>query len=115
MEDEIEKAKHFVVVEIVEYLPKSIVSKTIIKKTTGAISAVSVDAGEGMAERISPFDTFIQIIDGKSEVIINGVSTTLKMGQGMVIPAHARCSMVANERFKMISTLIKSGYESIDV
>jgi quercetin dioxygenase-like cupin family protein len=115
MEDEIEKAKHFIVVEIIEYLPSSIVSKTIIKKTTGTISVVSVDTGESMAERISPFDTFIQVIDGKSEVIINGASTTLEVGQGMVIPAHARSSIVANERFKMISTLIKSGYESIDV
>jgi quercetin dioxygenase-like cupin family protein len=115
MEDEIEKAKHFIVVEIIEYLPNSIVSKTIIKKTTGTISVVSVDTGEAMAERISPFDTFIQVIDGKSEVIINGAATTLGVGHGLVIPAHARCSMVANERFKMISTLIKSGYESIDV
>ena len=113
--EEIEKGKHFIVVEIIEYLPNSVVSKTIIKKTTGTVSVVSVDSGEAMAERISPFDTFIQVIDGKSEVIINGESTTLGVGQGVVIPAHATSSIVANERFKMISTLIKSGYESLEV
>lgn len=115
MQEEIEKAKHFIVVEIIEYLQNAVVSKTIIKKTTGTVSVVSVDSGEAMAERISPFDTFIQVIDGKSEVIIDGVSTTLVVGQGIVIPAHARSSIVANERFKMISTLIKSGYESIGI
>jgi quercetin dioxygenase-like cupin family protein len=115
MDEEIEKAKHFIVVEMIEYLPNSVVSKTIIRKTTGTVSVVSVDTGEAMAERISPFDTFIQVIDGKSEVIIDGVSTPLIIGQGIVIPAHARSSIVATERFKMISTLIKSGYESLDV
>ena len=115
MEEDIEKAKHFIVVEIIEYIPNAVVSKTIIKKTTGTVSVISVDKDEAMDERISPFDTFIQVIDGKSEVIIDGVSTTLAIGQGIVIPAHARSSIVANERFKMISTLIKSGYESIDV
>jgi hypothetical protein len=40
---EVEKAKTFIVVEIIEYVPNSVLIKTIIKKTTGNVSAVSFD------------------------------------------------------------------------
>ena len=36
---EFEKSKTFIIVEIVEYIPNSVVIKTIIKKTTGNVSA----------------------------------------------------------------------------
>jgi quercetin dioxygenase-like cupin family protein len=35
----------------------------------------------------------------------------MKLGEGIIIPAHARHHFIANEQFKMISTVIKSGYE----
>ncbi len=108
---EIEKAKALIIVEIIEYIPNSVVSKTIIKKTTGNISAVSFDSGEALTEKIIPFDTFVQIIDGKAEIVIDGVSNMLETGQSIIIPAHTANIVKANERLKMISTIIKSGYE----
>jgi quercetin dioxygenase-like cupin family protein len=112
---EFEKSKAFIVVEILEYIPNSVLIKTIIKKTTGNISAVSFDSGETFSERTSPFDTFIQIIDGKAEIVINDVSNLLDTGQSIIIPAHVRNTIKANVRFKMLSTIIKSGYEDITV
>jgi quercetin dioxygenase-like cupin family protein len=108
---EAEKAKALVIVEIIEYIPNSVVFKTIIKKSTGNISAVSFDTGETLGEKTSPFDTFVQIIDGKAEIVIDGKSTFLCTGQSIIIPAHSSNCVKANERFKMISTVIKSGYE----
>jgi quercetin dioxygenase-like cupin family protein len=108
---EFEKATAFIIVEIIEYVPNSVVIKTIIKKNTGNVTAVSVDTGEALNEKIIPFDTFIQIIDGKAEMVIDGVSNFLETGQSIIIPAHTSNSIIANERFKMISTIIKSGYE----
>ncbi|MCX6252349.1 MAG: cupin domain-containing protein [Bacteroidetes bacterium] len=108
---EVEKAKAFIIVEIIEYIPNSVVIKTIIKKTTGNVTAVSCDTGEAMAEKIIPFDTFVQIIDGKAEILIDGISNFLDTGDSIIIPAHMANSVKGNERFKMISTIIKSGYE----
>ncbi len=108
---EAEKAIALVIVEIIEYVPNAVVFKTIIKKSTGSISAVSCDTGEVLTEKTSPFDAFVQIIDGKAEIVIDGISTVLCTGQSIIIPAHAANSVKANERFKMISTIIKSGYE----
>jgi quercetin dioxygenase-like cupin family protein len=106
-----EKAKVFIIVEIIEYVPNSVVIKTIIKKTTGNVSAVSFDSGEMLTEKISPFDTFIQVIEGRAEVVIDDKSNLLETGSSIIIPAHTRNTIKANERFKMISTVIKSGYE----
>ena len=108
---EIEKARAVIMVEIIEYEPHSVVSKTIINRTTGNVSVISFDMGEGLVEKISPFDTFAQIIDGRAEIIINGISLLLETGQSIVIPAHKPNIIKANERFKMILTIIKSGYE----
>jgi len=109
--NEIEKSKAHIIVEIIEYVSNSVVIKSIIKKTTGNISAVSFDTGEALTEKISPFDTFVQIIDGKAEILIDGISHLLVTGQSIIIPAHTSNIVRANERFKMISTVIKSGYE----
>ena len=108
---EVEKSKVFIVAETIEYIPNAVVIKTIIKKTTGNLTAVSFDSGENLSEKISPFDTFIQIIEGRAEILIDDSSQNLKTGEGIIIPAHSRNTIKANERFKMISTIIKSGYE----
>ena len=49
--------------------------------------------------------------DGKAEVVIDGKSNLLQTGESIIIPAHRPNSIKANERFKMISTIITSGYE----
>jgi quercetin dioxygenase-like cupin family protein len=108
---ELEKANVHILVEILEYVPHAIVNKTIIRKTTGNISVSSFDAGEELEEKISPFDNYIQIIDGTAEVGINDKSYRLRLGEGIVIPAHTSHRFNANKQFKMISTIIKSGYE----
>jgi quercetin dioxygenase-like cupin family protein len=110
---EVEKSLAFIIVEIIEYIPNSVVIKTIIKKTTGNVSAVSFDSGEALTEKISPFDIFIQVIDGKAEIVIDGKSNLLDTGQSIIIPAHSRNTIKANVRFKMLSTMIKSGYEDV--
>lgn len=48
---------------------------------------------------------------GAAEVSIKGKKYQLKLGEGIVIPAHAAHMFNANEQFKMITTIIKSGYE----
>ena len=109
--DELERSKVHIIVEILEYVPNSVVIKTIIKKSTGNVSLMSFDYGEGLTEKSSPFETFVQIIEGQAEIVINKLSNLLLTGQGIIIPAHASHYIQPNGRFKMISTTIKSGYE----
>ena len=108
---EMEKSKVNIIVELIEYVPNSVVSKTILKKITGNVTVSSFDIGEEVGEKTSPFDNYIQVIDGNAEVIINNKKFNLKLGEGIIIPAHSSYCFNANEQFKMISTVIKSGYE----
>ena len=106
-----EKEKAFITVEIIEYIANSIVIKTILKKSTGNISVMSVDTGEGLTETTSPFDTFAQVIDGKVELVIGDKLHILKTGESIIIPAHTHNHIRPDGRLKMILTVIKSGYE----
>lgn len=108
---ELEKSKSHIIVEIIEYVPNAVVSKTIIKKATGNITVSSFASGEELAEKSSPFDNYVQIIDGTAELFLKGKKCQLKLGEGIIIPAHAMHSFNASEQFKMISTIIKSGYD----
>ena len=108
---EVEKAKPLIVAEIIDYVPNSVIHKSILKKITGNVSVVSIDTCEALIEKASPFDTFVQIIDGKAEILIDGISNLLETGQCIIMPAHSSNTVKARERFKMISTTIKSGYE----
>lgn len=49
---------------------------------------VSVERGEALAEKIVPFDTFVQSIDGKSEIAIDEISDFVNTGQSIIIHAH---------------------------
>ncbi len=108
---ELEKSKVYITSNIVEYISNSIVSKTIIKKLTGNISAISFDEKEGLPERVSPFDAFAQIIEGKAEIIIDGATYFMEEGECIIIPAHKSHSIKGNKSFKMIVTIINSDYE----
>lgn len=110
-----EKGKVFIILEVIEYVSNSVVIKTIIKKTTGNVTVSSFDSGEALTEKISPFDTFIQVIEGKAEVVIDDISYLIDTGQSIIIPAHSRNIIKANVRFKIISTIIKSGYEDLTI
>ncbi|MFC2104340.1 cupin domain-containing protein [Bacteroidota bacterium] len=112
---EFEKSNTYNLVEKIKYIPSSVVCKTIVKKATGNISLMAIDEGETFAVKISPFDAFIQIIDGVAKIVINENSYVIKTGQSIIIPAHASNMFVANKRFKMISTIIKSGYEENNI
>lgn len=108
---EIEKGKARIIVELIEYEENEVVSKSIMKKATGSIDAMSFDTGEGLNEKTSPFDTYLQVIDGSAIIEVAGVASKLSKGEGIVIPAHAKSHVEPNGRFKLLLTVIKSGYE----
>ena len=110
---EIKKAQVQSIEKIIEYIPNSVVIKSIFKKPTGEISVVAIDAGEALTNKISPFDIFTQAINGNAEIIIDGNSSILKTGEMIIIPAHSSNTIKANVPFKMLTTLIKSGYEEV--
>jgi len=108
---DIEKGTSHIIVELIEYEHNAVVSKSIMKKATGSINALAFEQGEGLNEKISPFDSYAQIIDGSAIIDVDGKAFTLKVGEGILIPAHKASHVKPNGRFKLLLTIIKSGYE----
>lgn len=110
-DQEFENSKVYDVVAMGAYAHHEIVAHHIINKSTGTISTAAFDKGEQLTDKLSRFDNFIQIVEGTAEILIDDASFTLNTGQAIIIPANSKNTIKANERFKMISTIIKSGYE----
>ena len=107
---DMKKSEPVITVEIIEYEPHSVISKTIINKSTGNVNIVSFDHGEELVEKTIPFESYVQIIDGSAEIIVNKTSHFLDTGQSIVIPANTPNIVKANVRFKMILSVIKCDY-----
>ena len=114
MEDSFFERPHaFALAETIEYVDHAVVTKTFIRKITGNVSIVAFDMGETVIGKLSPYGTLIQIIEGVAEILIDGIGNHLETGQSILIPAHSRNTIKAKVRFKMLSTVIKSGYEEV--
>lgn len=108
---EIKKSEATDLVNFIEYVPHSEARADILRKINGGISIAAIDPVEEIIRKTSPFDIFIEIIEGSATIIIEGKPVLLKSGQATVIPAHAMNHFATGKRFKMLETVIKSGYE----
>ena len=48
--------------DLIEYQAGSVVSRALIKKPKGTVTAFAFDAGEGLSEHTAPFDAMVQIL-----------------------------------------------------
>ena len=106
--NEFEKGIKFSYANNISYAEKAVVSKHILKKETGNVSLFAFDKGEGLSEHTTPFDALVYLVEGEADIIINGVSTVLKMGETIIMPANIPHALKAVEKFKMVLTMIKS-------
>lgn len=94
--------------ELVEYSDNSIVSKTILDKPAGTITLFSFDRGQKLSEHTSPFDAVVQIIDGAARLTIGGESVNVSTGQIIIMPCNVPHAVTADEKFKMLLTMIRA-------
>lgn len=95
-------------IDLIQYQEESIVSKVLVKKTSGNITLFAFASGQELSEHTASFDAFVYIIDGKSEIILNGSTHELKTGETIIMPANVPHAVKAIEKFKMILVMIKS-------
>ena len=102
------KAKPFRAEDLIEYQEGAVVSKEIIRKSTGTVTIFAFEKGEELSEHNAPFDAIVQIIDGKAEISISGNKNILEKGDIIIMPANEPHALRALERFKMILMMIRS-------
>ena len=93
---------------LIDYQEGSVVSKTIIDKTSGTITLFAFDKDQGLSEHTAPFDAFVYLIDGEANVTISGRGLIAKQGEMVIMPANQPHALRATQRFKMLLVMIKS-------
>ncbi len=93
---------------LIEYSPDSIVSKTIIDKSTGTITLFAFDKGQKLSEHTAPYDAVVQIIDGKGKLTIGCKDVTVTQGEIIIMPGNVSHAVAAEEKFKMLLTMIRA-------
>jgi len=91
----------------ITYAPNGIVSKRVLEKSTGNISLFAFDQGQQLSEHSAPFDAMVQILEGKAEITIDKKPYHLQEGETIIMPANIPHAVHAEEKFKMLLTMVK--------
>jgi quercetin dioxygenase-like cupin family protein len=94
--------------DLIDYQEGSVVSRQIIKKDIGTVTAFAFDAGEGLSEHTAPFDALVYVYDGEAEITIAGETSRVARGELIIMPAHKPHSLQAGTNFKMMLVMIRS-------
>ena len=95
-------------IELIEYVNNSIVSKTLLDKSVGTITLFAFDKGQKLSEHTAPYDAVVQVLDGKARIRIKDDVNELSEGQIIIMPANVPHAVNAGERFKMLLTMIRA-------
>jgi quercetin dioxygenase-like cupin family protein len=97
-----------VMADLVAYQTGSVVSRIILKKTSGNVTVFAFDRGQSLSEHTAPFDALVHILDGAAEITVGGTVHDLRAGDMILMPANVPHALKANERFKMALTMIRA-------
>jgi len=93
--------------DLVAYQPGAVVSRTIVKKPSGTVTAFAFDQGEGLSEHTAAFDALVIITEGESEIAVAGVTHRVSGGHVLRLPAGRPHALKALTKFKMVLIMIK--------
>ena len=94
--------------DLVEYSKDSIVSKTILDKSAGTITLFAFDKGQKLSEHTTPYDAVVQVLDGHSQLTIDGQDKHVTAGEIIIMPGNVPHAVTAQEKFKMLLTMIRA-------
>ena len=92
---------------LLEYAPGAVVSRTLAKSKAGTLTVFAFDQGEELSEHTAPFDAYVQVLDGRAELVIGGESLLPEAGETVLMPANVPHAVRAVERFKMLLIMIR--------
>ena len=108
-----ETGKLFSMTTDIDYSKDAVVSKTILKKSSGTITLFAFDEGQGLSPHVAPFDALVQILDGACTFSIEENQFSMVTGDSIILPAGKIHAVEALKPFKMLLTMIKIGEISV--
>ena len=95
-------------VDLIEYSADSVVSKTILDKPAGTITLFAFDKAQKLSEHTAPYDAVVQVLDGQARLTIGGQAKQVSTGQIIIMPANVPHAVAADDRFKMLLTMVRA-------
>jgi quercetin dioxygenase-like cupin family protein len=96
------------VLDLVAYQEGAVVSRTLLKRTAGTVTAFAFDGGQGLSEHTAPFDALVHVLEGDADINIAGTAHRLSAGEMILMPANQPHALTARTPFKMLLTMIRS-------
>ena len=95
-------------IDLVNYQEGSVVSRTLVNRTTATVTLFAFDEGQGLSEHTAPFDAVAHLLEGEAEIVVSGKPLRTTAGEAVLMPANQPHSLKALSRFKMLLTMIRS-------
>ena len=95
------------VADLTQYQAGSVVSRTLVKKPAGTVTAFAFDQGEALSEHTAPYDALAFVTDGEAEITIAGEPNRVRAGEMLALPAGRPHAVKALTRFKMLLVMIR--------
>jgi quercetin dioxygenase-like cupin family protein len=93
--------------DLLAYQEGSVVSRTLVKKSTGTLTLFAFDKGEGLSEHSTPHDAVVYIVDGAASITVGGKENRVEAGQALLLPANIPHALTAPVPFKMLLVMIR--------
>jgi quercetin dioxygenase-like cupin family protein len=93
--------------DLIAFQPGAVVSRTVVKRPAGTVTAFAFDAGEGLSEHTAAFDALVVGVAGDAEITIAGAPHRVTAGAALLLPAGQPHALKAGSPFKMLLIMIR--------
>ena len=94
--------------ELTGYQSGAIVSRALLDKRAGTVTAFAFDEGQGLSEHTTPYDAMAIVVEGHVNIKISSENFDLKEGEMVIMPANKPHALKAVTKFKMLLIMIRS-------
>lgn len=95
--------------ELVTVQPGAVVSRTLVRTPGGSLTLFAFDGGQGLSEHTTPHEATVVVLDGRARITIAGTAHDVSAGGILHLPAGVPHALDAEEPFKMLLVMLKSG------
>ncbi len=95
------------IIDAIGSTENGIISKKILSGKSGNVTLFSFDSGQSLTEHTSPFQVFLQALEGESNFILSGENIKFKQGDFLIMQPNEPHALDAITPFKMLMVLIK--------
>lgn len=94
-------------VEVLQVVPGSVVSRTLAKTATATMTLFAFDRGQGLSEHTAPFDAYVEVLEGSVRLTIGGAAVDAAAGEMVRMPAGVPHALHAETALKMLLVMLR--------